>query len=121
MKKEKFKIIYSDLEISNLINDEKLYENLYINPDKNCIESFETTETVDKKMIKIPTREELCPYNQLMHEYVKDMEIPLNESASHYLKRNNFMQDFYNVQNEKAVEALEQWLQKQKIQIVVTD
>lgn len=93
----------------------------YINFDNKIIETLESGETINEKMVKIPTVEELSPFNTTMHEYIEKMEIsiPLKETAASYLRRNKIMGEFYIFRQEKAVEVLKQWLQEYKIKIVL--
>lgn len=123
MCKEQVVKIYSTLEIRGLINHEGVDIATYINFDKQCVENLENTVANNMSKLCIPTLEELCPYNRLIHEYIdiQGIEIPAKESASHFLRQNNMMQEFYQYREEMATKALEQWLLKEKVQIVMID
>lgn len=116
-------IIHSHLEIWNLVNYDGMMSTLYINFDKGCIEDIEDFEGIkvdNNRRIKLPSMEELCPYNASIREFIEVMEIdiPENESASHYLRRNELMTPFYVYRHQDAVIALIGWLKKRNIEIV---
>lgn len=68
----------------------------------------------------MPNKEDLCPYGQVMYEYLseRDIEIPERRSAKSYLRETGYLYDFYEYQRNLLIQEMKSWLEHHKIKSI---
>ena len=110
-------IIKSNFGIDEMLNDEALPCKVCINLHKSMVEVLDSEDDITEEYLVILTVEELYPYNKCMYDFLGDDIVPKGMSASHYLRANQMMREFYVYRRSAVMNRLIGWLQARDIEL----
>lgn len=111
--------IACDLPMENLFNTSRPESATYIDLKNRQIVAFNGDEEPTQGCIRIPDLEWLAPYNDILHEFLDDIDVPEGITASQYLKKTGRYCEFCNYRIQKAKTALDTRLAAFGLRIVI--
>ncbi len=111
--------IVCDLPMENLFNTARQESATYIDLKNRQVVVFNDDEEPVQECVRIPDLEWLAPYNDILHEFLDDIDVPEGITASLYLKKTGRYSGFCNYRIWKAKTALDTRLAAFGLRIVI--
>lgn len=102
-------------ELEELLYTEGCYAIPYVDIEKAdiIIVNEDDDEIVCESLLRVPSKEELVPYNEAMWHFINERHIVIPEglSAGRFLREQSQMYDFYSYWDKMASEQLTKWIE----------
>lgn len=106
-------MLMKNMECETLIYPEGCWTIPYINTVNGEVTILDEDEHVDDFLMRVPSREELVPYNKAMWNFINEhhIVIPKGISASRFLAEKGQKCEFYSYWDEMAFSELKNWIE----------